>query len=301
MLSHPHLTLITARISTALLALGLTVSWQPQLTHAQGRDMSQVQIKATPVTGGIYLFEGAGGNIGVSAGEDGTLMIDDQFAPLAEKIEASLQALGKGPLKFVLNTHWHGDHTGGNPHFGRKATLVAHTNVRKRLADKTETPREALPLVTYDQGVSLHFNGEEIRVMALGPGHTDGDSVVFFTKSHVVHMGDQFFNGKFPFIDLGSGGDVAGYIQNVEKILELTPDDAKIIPGHGPLATKSDLKAFREMLVETTAIIRKGIADGKTAGQLKAVGFPAKWKEWGTGFVNADRWIDTAYNSLNKK
>jgi cyclase len=266
------------------------------------QDFSKVQIKSTHVAGNVHMLEGQGGNIGVSSGPDGLLIVDDQFAPLAEKIDAALQKLeAGGPLKFVLNTHWHGDHTGGNAFFGRKADIIAHANVRKRLAGKSDTPKEALPVITQEEGLSIHFNGEEIRMIPFGPGHTDGDSMIHFTKSGVVHMGDQFFNGRFPFIDLGSGGSVEGYIKNVGNALQKVSDEAKIIPGHGPLATKKDLKAFHEMLLETTGIIRKAIAEGKSLEQVKAAGLPEKYKEWGTGFMNQSRYVEIVYNSLKSK
>ena len=284
-------------IPTILLAWLASAS----LALAQPRDFANVEIKATHVAGGIYMLEGSGGNIGVSVGSDGILIVDDQFIPLAPKIEAALEKLDKGALKFVLNTHWHGDHTGGNPHFGRKAGIVAHTNVRKRLADKSDTPKEALPVVTFDDSLSVHFNGEEIKVIHLPPGHTDGDSVVHFTKSGVVHMGDQFFNGRFPFIDLGSGGDVAGYVKNVETVLNKLPTGVKIIPGHGPLGAREDLEKFQQALADTTGIVRKAIEDGKTLEQVKATGLPEKYKEWGTGFINTSRWLEIVYNNLNKK
>jgi glyoxylase-like metal-dependent hydrolase (beta-lactamase superfamily II) len=201
----------------------------------------------------------------------------------------------------VLNTHWHGDHTGGNAFFGRKASIIAHENVRKRLADKAETPKEALPVVTFEQGVSVHFNGEEIKVIHLPPGHTDGDSVVHFTRSKVVHLGDQFFNRRFPFIDLGSGGDVEGYVKNVGHILDHLPEGVHIIPGHGALATREDLELFYTMLKETTGMIRKAIADGKTLAQVKAAGVPEAYKDWGAGFINTSRYLEIVYNSLSQK
>ncbi|MBI3415143.1 MAG: MBL fold metallo-hydrolase [Verrucomicrobia bacterium] len=265
------------------------------------QDFAKVEIKATQVSKNVYMLEGAGGNIGVSVGADGILIVDDQFAPLAAKIEAALQKLDPGKLKFVLNTHWHGDHTGGNAHFGRDASIVAHTNVRKRLLADNATKREALPVITFDDTLSVHFNGEEIKVMHLPPGHTDGDSVIFFTGANVVHLGDQFFAGKFPFIDANSGGDVAGYMRNVGEMLKLIPADAKIIPGHGPLATAEDLKRFYAMLAETTGIVQKAIAAGKTFDQVKADGLPEKWKDWGTGFINTGRWLEICFNSLSKK
>jgi glyoxylase-like metal-dependent hydrolase (beta-lactamase superfamily II) len=264
------------------------------------RDFSNVEIKATAVSGNVHMLEGAGGNIGVSAGPDGILIIDDQFAPLAEKIDVALGKLGTAKPKYLLNTHWHGDHTGGNAHFGKNALVIAHSNVRKRLADKSDTPSEALPVITYTHSASVHFNGEEIRILHFGPGHTDGDSIVHFTKSNVVHMGDQFFNGRFPFIDLGSGGDVDGYVRTVEAVLQWMPPDAKVIPGHGGLATPADLKAFRDMLVETTTIVRQAKEAGTSLDDVKAKGLPEKWKEWGTGFINTSRWIEITYNSLKK-
>jgi len=268
---------------------------------AQQRDFSKVEIKVTAVAGNIHMLEGSGGNIGVSTGPDGALIVDDQFAPLAEKISAAVEKLESGPIKFVLNTHWHGDHTGGNAHFGKKASIIAHANVRKRLAEKSDTAKEALPVVTFADSASVHFNGEEIRLIHLGPGHTDGDSIIHFTKSGVFHMGDLFFNERFPFVDLGSGGDVAGLLKNIEAALEKIPADAKIIPGHGALATRSDLEKYRDMLVETTGLVKKAIADGKSLADVKAAGLPEKYKSWGSGFINASRWLEFSYNSLSKK
>jgi glyoxylase-like metal-dependent hydrolase (beta-lactamase superfamily II) len=282
-----------ANIALPLLATACTVLAQ--------RDLSNVQIKATPVAGNIHMLEGSGGNIAVFTGPDGVLMVDDQFAPLAEKIAAAIEKLDNGPIKFVLNTHWHGDHTGGNAHFGKKASIVAHANVRKRLAGKSDTPKEALPVVTFGDSASVHVNGEEIRLIHLGPGHTDGDCIIHFTKSGVFHMGDLFFNGRFPFVDLGSGGDVAGLLKVVETALQQIPADAKIIPGHGALGTRADLEKYRDMLVETTGLVKKAIADGKSVADVKAAGLPEKYKEWGSGFINTSRWLEISYNSLSKK
>jgi cyclase len=286
----------------AVLLLTISICVQPVLAQ---QDFSKVQIKATRVAGNVYMLEGSGGNIGVSVGADGLLIIDDQFAPLAEKIRAALKELNQGKLKFILNTHWHGDHTGGNASFGPEAPIIAHTNVRKRLNEGNATakpaPNEALPVVTFDQSLSVHFNGEELRVMHYPHGHTDGDSIIFFTKSNVVHMGDDFFAGRFPFVDLSSGGSVEGLIKNVQDVIGKVPADVKIIPGHGPISTLEDLKKYHEMLTETTAIVRKGMASGKDVKALQGEGFPEKWKDWGTGFVNANRWIETIYNSYAKK
>ncbi len=272
------------------------------------RDLSQVEIKTIKVAGNVHMLEGAGGNIGVTAGPDGILIVDDQFAPLAEKIRAALKQLNPGALKFVLNTHWHGDHTGSNAALGKEATLVAHTNVRKRLAAGSQTPgrivppapREALPVITYDNAVSFHFNGEEIRVIHYPAGHTDGDSVIFFTTSNVIHMGDDFFAGRFPFVDLDSGGSVEGLIRNIGDVIQKAPAGVKLIPGHGPVSTIDDMKAYHAMLRETSELIRERIRQGKTLEQAKAEGLPEKWKEWGTGFINTDRWIETLYRSFKQ-
>jgi len=280
----------------------LALSLAALTSFAQQRDFSQVKINVIPVAKNIYMLEGSGGNIGVSVGQDGILIVDDQFAPLAEKIEAALHTLDAGKLKFVLNTHHHGDHTGGNATFGAKgATIIAQSNVRKRLASDANSKKEALPVITFDQSASVHFNGEEIKLLHHGPGHTDGDSVIYFTGANVVHMGDQFFNGAFPFIDLNSGGSVEGYIKTVAAVLEKIPAEAKVIPGRGKLAMVDDLKSFHAMLVETTSLLKKSIADGKSLAELKAAGLPEKWQSFGTGFIKTDRWIETIYNGAMKK
>jgi len=297
---------ISGVFATLLVCIATTV------VHAQ-TDWSKVEIKVTKVNGNVYMLEGAGGNIGVSVGPDGILIVDDQYAPLADKIRAALKTLGDGKLKFILNTHYHGDHTGGNPSFGPDAPIIAQTNVRKRLSEEQKskffnrtTPamaKEGLPLITFDQSVSVFFNGEEIKVIHFPHGHTDGDSVIFFTGSTVVHMGDDFFNGRFPVVDLEAGGDVEGMTKNVGDILsrlEHVPG-VKIIPGHGALSDVEGLKAFHRMLVETTGIVRKRIAAGKTLDQIKAEGLPDEWKSWGSGFIKTDLWLTLIYNSLSAK
>ena len=279
--------------------------------HAQQPDWSKVQMKATKVAGNVYMLEGAGGNIGVSVGPDGILIVDDQFAPLADKIRASLKELGQGKLRFILNTHWHGDHTGGNVAFGPEAPIIAHDNVRKRMATEQRSqvfnrttppsPKEALPVITFNETLTVHFNGEEIRAIHFPHGHTDGDSVVFFTSSNVVHLGDDFFAGRFPFVDLDSGGSVEGLTKNIGEIITKIPEGAKLIPGHGPISTVDDLKSYHRMLSETTEIVRSKIAGGKTLEQIKSDGLPEEWKPWGTGFIKTDLWIETIYKSLTKK
>jgi cyclase len=296
-------------VNTTLFAL-LTIFVLFPTASAQA-DFSKVEIKATKINGNVYMLEGAGGNIGVSVGSDGILIVDDEFAPLADKIKAALKTLGEGKLKFILNTHWHGDHTGGNVKFGPEAPIIAQTNVRKRLSTEQKSeffksttpasPKEAMPVITFDESLSVHFNGEEIRVIHFPQGHTDGDSVIFFTGSNVVHMGDDFFSGRFPFVDLESGGSVQGLTKNVGEILGKLPAGVKLIPGHGPISTADDLKAYHRMLVETTEIVRKKIAAQKTLGQIKTEGLPDEWKSWGAGFIKTDMWLELVYRSLSKQ
>lgn len=278
--------------------------------HAQ-TDWSRVQIKATQVAGNVYMLEGAGGNIGVSVGDDGILIVDDQYAPIADKIRASLKGIADKKLRFILNTHWHGDHTGGNVVFGPEAPIIAHDNVRKRMATEQKSeffkrttpasPKEALPVITFNHNLTVHFNGEEIRAIHYPHGHTDGDSVIFFTTSNVVHLGDNFFAGRFPFVDLESGGNVEGLTKNIAEIITKIPVGAKLIPGHGPLSTIEDLKTYHDMLVKTSDIVRQKIAAGKTVEQVKSEGLPDEWKSWGTGFIKTDMWLEIVYRSLSSK
>lgn len=272
------------------------------------QDYSNVEIKTTKVAGNVYMLQGRGGNIGVSVGEDGVLMVDDQFAPLAEKIKAAIKELGGGSPKFILNTHYHGDHTGGNAEFSAEGTIIAHRNVRKRLATEQERrgqvvppkPKEAWPVITFDESLSIHFNGEEIEALHYPSGHTDGDVVIYFKNANVVHMGDDFFVGHFPYVDLGSGGSVQGLIDNIENVLTTVAADVKIIPGHGALSTVDDLKNYLEMLKETTKTVTQKMNDGKTLDEIKADGLP-DWDSWASSFIKTDRWISTIYNSFSKK
>jgi cyclase len=281
-----------------------------QLPAQQQPDFSKVEIKVQKVSGTVYMLAGMGGNIGASVGEDGIVVVDDEYLPLAEKIEAALKGITDKPVKVVLNTHWHGDHTGGNPHFGEKAPIIAQENVRKRLAEGSKTqfgeikpaPRIALPIITFEDKVSVHLNGEDIRAIHFPNGHTDGDSVIFFTQSNVVHMGDDFFNGGiFPFIDLSSGGSVQGMIAGDEKVLAEVPDDVKIIPGHGPVGAKDDLRKFIAMLKETSAAVQAGIEQGKTLDQLKKDKVLAKWDSFGQSFIKTDVFTEVLYDSLTKQ
>ena len=281
--------------------IGFVLSILLVSTAVAQQDFSKVEIKATQVSGNVYMLEGSGGNIGVSVGADGILIVDDQFAPLADKISAALQQLNPGKLKFVLNTHHHGDHTGGNAAFGAKeATIIAQSNVRQRLARDEKIARVALPVITFDQAASVHFNGEEIRLLHVGIGHTDGDSIIFFTKANVVHMGDQYVSQGWPYVDFGSGGDVDGYIATQQAVLAKVTPDTKIIPGHGPLSTVEDLRTYNAMVVESVALVRKGMAEGKTLEQLRADGLPEKWAAFGKGWITNVRWIETIYNQSHK-
>ena len=291
-----------------ILAAAFALAALPAL--AQGDDFSKVEIKPTKVAGSIWMLQGAGGNIGVSAGPDGLLIVDDQFLPLADKIKAALKGISPdGKLAFVVNTHWHGDHTGGNRAFGKEAPIIAQSNVRKRLASPQDrgngkmseaAPKEALPVVTFEDGVTIWFNGEEIQVVHVPSGHTDGDAIVYFKGANVVHMGDQFFNGMFPFIDLSSGGDLTGYVKNVADVVAKIPADAKIIPGHGGLATVEDLKKFHTMLAKTTDYVRAEIAKGMTLEQAKKAGLPDEWKSYASDFITIGKWVETVCASLKK-
>jgi cyclase len=279
--------------------------------QAFAQDFSKVEIKTIKVAGNVYMLQGAGGKIGVSVGPDGILIVDDQYAPLADRIKAALKNLGDGKLKFILNTHYHGDHTGGNPVFGPDAPIISQTNARKRLtAEQTSKffgwkfppmAKEGLPVITFDQSVSVFFNGEEIKVIHFPHGHTDGDSVVFFHGSNVVHMGDDFFNSRFPVVDLENGGDVEGMTKNVGDIVSKLPADVKIIPGHGALSDLAGLRTFHRMLVETTEIVRKKMKAHKTLAQIKTEGVPEEWKSWGAGYIKTEMWLELVYLSLSAK
>jgi glyoxylase-like metal-dependent hydrolase (beta-lactamase superfamily II) len=283
------------------------------LASAQEQDFSKVQIQTVDVAPGVHMLVGSGGNIGVSSGSDGVLIIDDQYAPLTEKIRAAVSAISKDPLRFVVNTHWHGDHTGGNENLGGAgALIVAHENVRRRMSTEQvseffkrttpASPKVALPVVTFTEDVSFHVNGDELHVFHVDPAHTDGDSIVHWKNANVFHMGDLFFSGGFPFIDLDSGGSVDGVIAAAERVAALANDASKIIPGHGPLSTKKDLVAYRDMLKEIRSRIQTQITAGKSLDEIVASGPTKDWDDTlGKGFVNGQRLTDTVYRSLTKK
>ncbi len=277
---------------------------------APSRDFTDVELKTVHVHGNIYMLEGihgfAGGNIGVSIGDDGILIVDDQFSEMNVKIRAALAKLKPGQPRFVLNTHWHGDHMGGNIDFSTHATIIAHDNVRKRLMEEQSNmfattparPKEAWPVITFDESLTIYFNGETIKVLHFPNGHTDGDSVIYFIESNVVHMGDHYFAGMFPFVDIDSGGNVLSFADNIKKIIDSVPDDVKIIPGHGPLSNKEELISYYKMLQDSIQIVQQNVNHGMTLEQLLENGLPDDLKSWETGFIKADKWLTFIYQSL---
>jgi cyclase len=255
-----------------------------------------VTIQTVTVGGNVSMLVGQGGNIGVSAGDDGILIIDDQFAPLAGRIKSAIESLGSAVPKFVLNTHFHGDHTGSNTEFGLDSLIVAHENVRSRL-EAADSPASALPVVTFDDDVTVHFNGEDVTLIHMPAGHTDTDSVVMFSESNVIHMGDHFFNGGFPFVDLDNGGTVQGYLSNLERALSWIQSDTKVIPGHGALATKADLEAFYGVVKDTSTAIRVMKSQQMSKEEIVSEGLGDMYESWGQGFINEERWIGTVFDS----
>ncbi len=297
------------RVWLSIVAVGALAS----MASAQ-QDFSKVEIKVQKVAGSVYMLTGSGGNIGASVGDDGIVIVDDQYAPLAEKIQAALKGITDKPVRFVINTHYHGDHTGGNAIFQEKSPIIAQDNVRKRLVsggmagngaaikmnNKPADPK-ALPIITFDHDVTVHLNGEDIRALHFPHGHTDGDSVIFFPKSNVVHMGDDFVTYGFPFIDIDAGGSVRGLIADLEDILPKLPPDVKIIPGHGPLSNVDDMKNFLAMLKGSLDAVQKAKAAGRTVEQMKADKIMAPFAKYDGDFVKADQWIETIYNDLSGK
>ena len=288
------------RFSTHIMAAFIAASplFYSTVNTANAQDrFADVEVEATAVKGSVHMLTGAGGNIGVSAGEDGVLIIDDQFAPLAEKIAAQLGELGSDKPKYVINTHYHGDHTGSNAffHSHKGATILAHENVRVRLANDEKIKPEALPTITYEDGIKIYFNGETLHVMHLAVGHTDGDSVVWFEQPNVMHTGDLFFNGRFPYIDQGAGGNVEGYMDSVKQLLAKIDDETVIIPGHGDISNKQEYSAFLAMISETFSYVKALKQDGKTLDEVKAMGLDDKWADWSWNFINEEKWIATLY------
>lgn len=300
--SHSALRLVLAQLAVALFVPGAMVAQQ---------DFSNVQIETTELAPGIYMMTGAGGNLGLSVGEDGVFLIDDQYAPLTDKIRAAVAEITDQPIRFVVNTHWHGDHTGGNENLGSSgAVIVAHENVRQRMSTDQAieafgrtvpaSPDAALPVITYDDAVTFHLNGQTLHAFHVPPAHTDGDSIIHFREANVVHMGDLFFNGGFPFIDVGSGGSLLGVIAAAEKVLAMIGDDTKIIPGHGALAGKKDLEAYHGMLLQVRAAVEPLVRAGRTREEVVAAEPLADLDaKWGQGFMKLDVFTGIAFDSLS--
>jgi glyoxylase-like metal-dependent hydrolase (beta-lactamase superfamily II) len=279
------------------------------------QDLSKVEIRVERVAPGIAVLFGQGGNIGVSYGEDGNVLIDDQFAPLVPKIEAAVRTLDPDPVRFVLNTHWHGDHTGGNERLGQAgAVIVAHDNVRRRMSVETfskqmnqaikATPKAGLPVVTFAGGVNFHLNGDRLQVVHVPTAHTDGDALVYWSGANVIHMGDTFFHRvTFPFIDRESGGSTDGMIEAAKRGLALVKPGGKVIPGHGPLATREDLQAYHDMLVDVRGKVAAGVRAGRTKAAVVASRPTAPYAATvaSDGFIKPDRFVETMYDELKAK
>ena len=274
------------------------------------QDFSKVEIRAEKLNDTTYMLTGAGGNIGLSVGEDAVFIIDDQFAPLAPKIQAAIARVTPKPLQFVMNTHFHFDHTGGNEALGKAgAWIVAHDNVRKRMssdqlmsfigARQPASAKPGLPVITVAGSVSFHINGDEVHAFHVPSAHTDGDLIVHFRKSDIVHMGDVYFNGLYPFIDFGSGGTADGVIAAVDRVLALSTDKSKIIPGHGPLASKADLQAYRDLLATVTQRIKQLRRDGRSDEQIRAAKPAADFDaKYGGGFIKPEQFVQMMLGAI---
>ena len=269
-------------------------------------------VSTTPLTDSLYLMQGRGGNVVLSVGDDGAVMIDDDYPNMVTAYQTAIDDVMGADFsapQYVINTHWHQDHTGGNSYWAEEgATVIAHNNVRKRMQEGLDnkalgvvfppSPPEALPVMTFSNQFSLYANGEAIVVEHFSAGHTDGDSIVFFTNDNVVHMGDHFFNGRFPFIYIESGGSVQGYIANVEAILSRIDSAVQIVPGHGPLASKADLEAYHAMLTLTVDAVSAQLVQGMTVADIVDRGLGDEWQSWDGGFISEAQWIRTIASSV---
>ena len=295
------------RAVVAAIAAPMLLVVAPSL--ALGQNFDTVQVTSTKVAGNVHMLVGAGGNIGLMAGDDAAFVVDDQFAPLTPKILAAIKAITPQPVRFVMNTHWHFDHTGGNENMvGQAGALIfAHENVRKRMSTdqfieafklkQPASPRGALPVITFTDTVSFHLNGDSVVVFHVAPAHTDGDAMVMFTKANVVHTGDVFVSAGFPFVDRSSGGTINGIISATERLVAVTNADTKIIPGHGPLADRARVKAYHDMLVVMRDRMKKEIAAKHTVDQVLASKITAEYdKDWAT---NRERFLRILYQELS--
>ena len=274
------------------------------------QDWDVVQIETTHVSDNIYMLKGSGGNIGVIAGEDGVLIVDNQFAPLAPKIKAAIAEISDQPIKYVINTHWHGDHMGGNEVFGADGSIIiAHKNVRTRIStdqfmkhqqrEVPAAPEVAWPIVTFSDEITYYFNDEEILVRHAPPAHTDGDAAIYFRNANVIHMGDAFVRYGYPFVDISSGGSVAGMIENLDMIIAMINDETVVIPGHGELSTRSDMITFRDILKDILEGVQAGINQGHTLEQIQTSEIGSKYDDqWGGGFITGKDFMTFTYQSL---
>jgi cyclase len=276
-------------------------------------DMSQVTVKVVPVAAGVYMLEGMGGNIGLSVGKDDAFIIDDQYAPLSEKIKAAVATVTPKPVRFVVNTHWHFDHVGGNEAMaGSGAIIFAHENTRRRMSKEQfisafnmkvpASPTAALPVITFSDTITFYTNDDTVRTFHVANAHTDGDAIIFFTRANVVHMGDTFFNGRYPLIDVSTGGSLIGMIAAANHALAMTNAETRFIPGHGPLATRADLVRYRDMLVATRDRIGKLIARHRTLKQiLDAKPLADLDAQWGNGNIKSEQFLTIVYGSLTQR
>jgi glyoxylase-like metal-dependent hydrolase (beta-lactamase superfamily II) len=288
----------------ALLFLASSAKAQPTI------DASKVTVKVVPVAAGIYMLEGMGGNIGLSVGKDDAFIIDDQFAPLSAKIKAAVATVTPKPVRFVVNTHWHFDHTGGNEAMaGSGAIIFAHENTRRRMSTEQfiqafnmkipASPTAALPVITFSDTITFYTNDDTVRTFHVANAHTDGDAIILFRKANVIHMGDTFFNGRYPLIDVSSGGSLPGMIAAANTALAMSNTDTRFIPGHGPLATRPDLVRYRDMLVATRDRIGQLIAQNRTLEQVLAAKPLADLDAtWGTGNIKPEQFLTIVYGSL---
>ncbi len=289
---------------------GIAMVCLAAVTNAQ--DMADVTIEAKRVAGNVYMITGRGGNMGLSVGPDGAFLIDDQFAPLTARIIEAVNELSPKRVQFVVNTHWHGDHTGGNENLGKAgAIIVAHDNVRRRMSTEhfmeafnrtvPASPAGALPVITFAESMTFHYNGDEIRVQHVAPAHTDGDSIVFFRDANVIHMGDTFFNGMYPFIDASTGGSISGMIKAADTALALANEETRIIPGHGPLAGVTELRASRAMLTIVHDRVQNMIRNGSSRDDvIKAAPTADLDDVWGGGFMKPDQWVGIVYDGMTR-